>query len=194
MFIFNVTMQNHGGYTYESAEFPTITISDMHGRYKETEQYLSLVKESDNAFRELAEYLKSYSEPTIVLMFGDHQPAVEQEFFEELYGKPLSKLSLEELQQRYKVPFLVWSNYDMPSESDVLTSTNYLSNILLDAAKLPKSEVGEFTSSIRSDIPQINAMGHYDSNGVWNRNDISDSDKLKDYEWIEYYMLTNKDK
>ena len=41
--------------------------------------------------------------PTIVVMFGDHQPAVEQEFYEELYGKSLSKLSTEELQQRYKI-------------------------------------------------------------------------------------------
>lgn len=194
MFIFNVTMQNHGGYTYESAEFPTITISDMQGQYKETEQYLSLVKESDNAFRELAEYLKSYSEPTIVVMFGDHQPAIEQEFFEELYGKSLSKLSLEELQKRYKVPFLIWANYNIPSEDEVLTSTNYLSDILLDAAKLPKSEIGDFTSSIRADIPQINAMGHYDSNGVWTRNDTSSSKQLSDYAKIEYYMLTKKDK
>lgn len=194
MFIFNVTMQNHGGYTYESAEFPTITISDMQGQYKETEQYLSLVKESDNAFRELAEYLKSYAEPTIVLMFGDHQPAIEQEFFEELYGKSLSKLSLEELQKRYKVPFIVWANYDIPSDNDVRTSTNYLSDILLDAANLPKSEVGDFISSIRAEIPQINAMGHYDSNGIWNRNDTSNSEELMDYAQIEYYMLTNKDK
>ena len=29
LFLFNTTMQNHGGYTYDGAEFPTITISDM---------------------------------------------------------------------------------------------------------------------------------------------------------------------
>lgn len=194
MFIFNVTMQNHGGYTYESADFPTITISDMEGHYKETEQYLSLIKESDNALRELAEYLKSYSEPTMVVFFGDHQPAVEQEFFEELYGKPLSKLSHEELQQRYKVPFLIWTNYDIPSETDVHSSVNYLSDILLDTAGLPKTEVGNFTSSIRAEIPQINVMGHYDAGGVWNRNEAAASEQIKNYAKVEYYMLTRKDR
>ena len=28
-------------------------------------------------------------------------------------GKPLSALSLEEVQQRYKVPFFIWANYDI---------------------------------------------------------------------------------
>ena len=56
LFLFNITMQNHGGYTYDGAEFPTITISDMQGRYKETEQYLSLIRESDEAFKELINY------------------------------------------------------------------------------------------------------------------------------------------
>lgn len=109
MFLFNVTMQNHGGYTYDGGEFPTVTISNLQGHYKEAEQYLSLIKESDKAFEELVRYLKNYNEPTIVVMFGDHQPAVEQEFYEELYGKSLSKLSTEELQQRYKIPFVIWA-------------------------------------------------------------------------------------
>ena len=35
LFLFNVTMQNHGGYTYEGDEFPTVTITDMQGSYSE---------------------------------------------------------------------------------------------------------------------------------------------------------------
>ncbi len=194
LFMFNVTMQNHGGYTYDGAEFPTVTITDMQGRYKETEQYLSLIKESDTAFKELINYLKSLDERTVVVMFGDHQPAVEQEFYEELYGRPLSKLSLEELQQRYKVPFVIWTNYDIESRSDVRTSPNFLSNIVLDAAGVPKNEVGEFTSEISNEISQINGMGHYDAGGVWYENDVELSEPLQKYEKIEYYLLKNKDK
>lgn len=194
LFLFNITMQNHGGYTYDGAEFPTITISDMQGRYKETEQYLSLIRESDEAFKELINYLKQSDERTVVLMFGDHQPAVEQEFFEELYGKPLSKLSLEELQQRYKVPFVIWANYDIESRSDVQTSPNFLSNFVLDAAGIPKNEVGGFTEEISSEIAQINGMGHYDAGGVWYENDVKLSEPLRKYETVEYYLLTSKDK
>ena len=194
LFLFNTTMQNHGGYTYDGAEFPTITISDMQGRYKETEQYLSLIRESDEAFKELINYLKRYDERTVVLMFGDHQPAVEQEFFEELYGKPLSKLSLEELQQRYKVPFVIWANYDIESKSNVQTSPNFLSNLILDTAGVPKNEVGEFTEEISKEIPQINGMGHYNAGGVWYENDVKLSEPLRKYETVQYYLLTGKDK
>ena len=194
LFLFNTTMQNHGGYTYDGAEFPTITISDMQGRYKETEQYLSLIRESDEAFKELINYLKRYDERTVVLMFGDHQPAVEQEFFEELYGKPLSKLSLEELQQRYKIPFVIWANYDIESKSNVQTSPNFLSNLILDAAGVPKNEVGEFTEEISKEISQINGMGHYNAGGVWYENDVKLSEPLRKYEVVQYYLLTGKDK
>ena len=187
-------MQNHGGYTYDGAEFPTITISDMQGRYKETEQYLSLIRESDEAFKELINYLKRYDERTVVLMFGDHQPAVEQEFFEELYGKPLSKLSLEELQQRYKIPFVIWANYDIESKSNVQTSPNFLSNLILDTAGVPKNEVGEFTEEISKEISQINGMGHYNAGGVWYENDVKLSEPLRKYEAVQYYLLTGKDK
>ncbi len=215
MFIFNVTMQNHGGYTYGGAEFPTVTLSDMQGHYKETEQYLSLIKESDEAFGELVNFLKGFDEKTIVVMFGDHQPAVEQQFYEELYGKQISELTGEELQRRYKVPFVIWANYDIESGTDVKkdsdddddddddkskdtslikTSPNYLANLILDTAKLPKTSIGGFTSQISGEIPQINVMGHYNKNGVWERNSTEDSEYLKKYASVEYYALKNKDK
>ena len=193
MFLFNVTMQNHGGYTYDGGEFPTVTISNLQGHYKEAEQYLSLIKESDKAFEELVRYLKNYDEPTIVVMFGDHQPAVEQEFYEELYGKSLSKLSTEELQQRYKIPFVIWANYDIESQDDLKTSPNYLSDLLLDTANVPKNEIENFTSEVRNDVPQINAMGHYDSDGNWVSRDEDTSNALDKYEAVEYYMLTRKE-
>ena len=48
--------------------------------------------------------LKSFDEPTIVLMFGDHMPNVEKEFYEELYGATLDNLGYEQAQKRYFIP------------------------------------------------------------------------------------------
>lgn len=193
LFLFNVTMQNHGGYTYEDRAFPTVTISNMEGSYKEAEQYLSLIRESDIAFEELVNYLKGIDEHTIVVMFGDHMPAVEQEFFEELYGNQLSKLSSQELQKRYTVPFVIWANYNIESRKDIKTSPNYLSNLLLDAAKLPKSEVGDFTDEVMDSIPQINGTGYFDKNGAWHVRSEEKPEALRQYENVEYYMLTRKE-
>ncbi len=195
MFVFNVTMQNHGGYSGDYPNFtPDIEITNPEGTYKETEQYLSLIRESDRAFEELVYYFSNWEEPIIIMMFGDHQPAVEQEFFEEMLGKPINELTGEELQARYKVPFIVWANFDIQSETDVKASPNYLSNILMEKAGLPKSEVNEFLDGVRPQIPQINAMGHYSADGVWQKNDASLSPILAEYSSFEYYMLKQKNK
>ena len=194
VFLFNVTMQNHGGYTYDGAEFPTVTITDMDGHYPEAEQYLSLIRESDRALGELVDYLKESDEKTVVVMFGDHQPAVEQEFFEELYGRPITKLNVEQLQRRYCVPFIIWANYEIPAETDVSSSPNFLMNSVLDVAGLPKSEVGVFANNVYKHVPQINAMGHYDWYGYWYDNDTEKYPRLAEYEKIEYYVLTSKEK
>ena len=73
----------------------------MEKHYPETEQYLSIMHASDEALRELITYFETVEEPTLIVFFGDHQPSVESAFVEELMGKPLSALSLEEVQQRY---------------------------------------------------------------------------------------------
>ena len=52
-------------------------------------------------------------------MFGDHQPKLEDSFYELLYGKSLNSLSLKELQKKYTVPFIIWANYDIDAKSDV---------------------------------------------------------------------------
>ncbi len=79
LFAFEVTMQNHGGYYQDYDNFEhTISLefeADTQSAQHYTEQYLSLIKESDRAFEELVNYFKAQDEKTVVVMFGDHQPA-----------------------------------------------------------------------------------------------------------------------
>lgn len=75
MFVFDVTMQNHSGYKGEVQNnfAPLVTVTD--GKVSTgLSEYLSLVRISDLAFGELVEYFKEADEPTVILMFGDHQP------------------------------------------------------------------------------------------------------------------------
>ena len=83
-FAFNVTMQNHGGYTVSAANFPeTIYATSVSKKYIKADKYLSLVKRSDDAFKELIEYFSKVKEPTVICMFGDHQPSIENDFVAE---------------------------------------------------------------------------------------------------------------
>ncbi len=193
LFLFNITMQNHGGYTYGDPDFTNIVrITNMRGDYPQAEQYLSLIKRSDDAFKMLINYLKGFDEPTVVVMFGDHFPGIEQGFYEELYGKSINELNAEEMLRRYTVPFVIWTNYEQESRSGVQTSINYLSDLIYESAGLPKSKISVFHDKIKDKVPLINGMGHYDINRVWQSNNSDTSQAINDYAKLEYFMLTHK--
>ena len=86
-FAFNVTMQNHGGYTTSCVNFDEcIYATSVSKNYNKANKYLSLVKASDDAFKELIEYFSNVDEPTVICMFGDHQPSIETDFIAEVMG------------------------------------------------------------------------------------------------------------
>ncbi|MEE0435200.1 MAG: LTA synthase family protein [Peptococcaceae bacterium] len=165
-FMFNVTIQNHGGYTKAADNFKeTIHITDMKGDYPQAERYLSLVNASDKAFEELVNYFKKVKEPTIIVMFGDHIPGVEEEFYEELYGKPLDELTTEELQSYYQTPFVIWANYDIPEKEMGTVSANYLSTLVLETAGLELPQYNRYLASLYSDVPVVSSVGFRDAEG-----------------------------
>lgn len=188
-FIFNVTMQNHGSYDDDSFE-SDVSLDNMNGSYPEAEQYLSLLKRSDEAFNYLLNNLKAFDEPTIVLMFGDHMPNVEREFYEELYGTSLDNLEGEQPQKRYIVPFVIWANYDIEEKTDIYTSPCYLSNILMDTAGLPKSRVQLYLEDLSTELSQINPMGYYDPDGYWHN--FNETHLDEDYYNLQYAILTGE--
>lgn len=164
LFIFNVTMQNHGG--YEDDYEATVHLTEYKDMPK-TEQYLSLMRESDEALRYLLDYYSQVEEPTMIVMFGDHQPSVEEEFYEALYGGSLDELSMEDYLRRYITPFLVWTNYDTPFEYVDRLSAQYLSNVVLQRAGLEMTDYGYFLEKMSGKAPVVHMMGYYNSDDVW---------------------------
>lgn len=72
-FLFDVTMQNHSSYDrkWDNLSDDISTIKDYGD---DVNIYLNLVKASDDAFKKLVEYFSNVDEPTMIIMFGDHQP------------------------------------------------------------------------------------------------------------------------
>ena len=124
-------MQNHGSYWRHYDNFtPDVSIIGGSGTYlSSTEQYLSLIKRSDQAFENLVDYFKDADEPTIILMFGDHQPA---DYVVDAV-EDIKENDLQNQQLRYKVPYVMWANYDIQESTDDVTSANYLGVKLMEA-------------------------------------------------------------
>ena len=63
-------------------------------------QYLSLMKISDKALEELVAYFSNVDEKTVIVFFGDHQPKLEEAFYNS-FGK--EDTTMESQQKKYKV-------------------------------------------------------------------------------------------
>lgn len=198
IFTFEVTMQNHGGYDKEFPGFePTITLSQYADKKKSdnvraAEQYLTLIKESDKAFQELTDYFKKESEPTIIVMFGDHQPA-------DNVAKPILKLnhinqdaSVEEYQNGYIVPMVMWANYKLKNQDIPMISPNYLSGLLLSNAGLPLTDYQSYLEDLRKTIPVITANVYIDKDGNYHQySEDSFKEQLNQYSILQYNHLSD---
>ncbi len=189
-FMFNVTMQNHGGYTKSALNFDEcIQITSTDKYYTKASKYLSLVKASDDAFKELIEYFSNVSEPTIICMFGDHQPSIETEFIASLLGvSNINNLTIEQEQARHATPFYIWANYDIEEKVIDKLSANYLSSYVLDIAGVKLTEYNKYLLKLSETLPVISTVGYIDSNNnyyKWSDN-TEYTETLQQYEKIQY--------
>ena len=164
LFLFNVTIQNHGSYTVE--DYPAeVQLTDEPGKYPMAEQYLTLANKTDEAFRLLVDYFSQQEEPTIILMFGDHQPSVEQEFLDKAYGVTQNQMTMEQYMGKYKTPFLIWANYDLPDDEIPTTSLNFLGQYLLSYAGIENSLYENYLQNFQEVLPAMTFVGYIDQNG-----------------------------
>ncbi len=189
-FAFNVTMQNHGGYAISADNFDeAVYATSVKNYYNKANKYLSLVKASDDAFKKLIEYFKNVDEPTIICMFGDHQPSIETSFISEIMGLPnLSNLTVEQEQARHTTPFFIWANYDIEEKQIDKLSVNYLSSLVLKTAGVKLTEYNKYLLKLAEILPVIDTVGYVDNQGLYYKwSDASPyTQLLDDYERVQY--------
>lgn len=195
-FIFNVTMQNHGGYSdTESAVEVTVQPAEETMQTAQLQEYLSLVHESDEAFKQLVEYYQNVEKDTIILMFGDHQPGLGTESFDKIDARLYAEnATLEEKQRQYRSTFVIWANYDIEEQENVFLSANYLRPYLLKTAGMKLSSYDEFVLKVWEKYPAISAIGYCDNEGNWYETTQMEDELLQQYAWLNYYNVFDKKK
>lgn len=198
-FIFEVTMQNHSGYskdypgfeaTMELTDFTTTSTS-----IRAAEKYLTLIQKSDEAFQQLVEYFETVEEPTVIVFFGDHQPS-------DYITNVISRItgydgeeSLEEYQKAFLVPYVIWNNFGLEKDTSMeLTSVNYLGAYLMELLDMPMSQYQEFLMELSEQLPVVCAGAYIDSEGTYHsyseENEVYD-ELLNDYNILQYNHLTD---
>ena len=91
------------------------------------------------------------------------------------------------MENLYKVPFFIWTNYDSPEEAVEITSLNYLSTMTLERAGIDLPPYNQFLADLREQIPAINARGYYSLN---NETYLAVEDASgKEAEWLRRYEI-----
>lgn len=184
LFLFNVTMQNHGGYT---DVYPDLSL-DVRSGYgsSQLDQYLSLLRLSDQALEQLVSYFSQVDEKTMIVFFGDHQPA--SGVTSAITDNPLLQGALDKNETlRYQVPYLVWANFDIEEKTKADTSLNYLAAQVLAAAGIPTNSYQNFLLELSSSYPVISAAGETKAAGA-------SEEILNTYRKLQYYQLFEKEK
>ena len=112
-YIYTISVQGHGKYpTEQLIKNPKIQVTDapneeLKWKY---EYYANLVYEMDQFVRELTETLARFDEDVILVMYGDHIPALD-----------VTEGSYD-AKNLYQTQYIVWSNFDMEKKDMDLTT------------------------------------------------------------------------
>lgn len=195
-FIFDVTLMGHSG--YETGLVPedkrvncTVDGLDEKNQNKLNE-YLATSNEEDAQLKTLIDGIKKSKKPTIVLFFGDHQPALS-----EAIGGERDDIVQTEMQ--WQTCYTMWANYDVAGSvkgTELDTSTSYLSALLCHEAGIPMTDRQKAAYLLMEDVPKINVVGAYlaknsKHDGEWENVDaaVVNSESMKTLSYLQYRNL-----
>ncbi len=177
-FLYTMTMQNHSSYKKNPVNLQDTVKLSGHSD-AEAEQYLNLIKHSDEAFEELTGYFSQVDDPTVILYLGDHQPNMNTDFLNSITDGTYQNWDEEEMMKRYAIPFILWSNYDLPAKEYEKTSMNFLQSILFENCNLPMTGYQKYLLDFAEEVPVFTANGYWGANGSFYTKDDASSPYYK---------------
>lgn len=104
-YIYTISVQGHGKYpTSELLKTPEIKVTSAPSEELKWswEYYVNQLKEMDDFVKNLLETLKKFKEDTVVVMYGDHLPALDN----------LTENNIRKGRNTYQTDYVIWSNFN----------------------------------------------------------------------------------
>lgn len=123
-YIYTVSVQGHGKYPEEEVlENPAIKVTKTPENVSESkkwqyEYYVNQIYEMDRFIKELTDTLSKYDEDIVLVMYGDHLPALD-----------VSEESMK-TGDIYMTQYIIWDNFGMEKEDENLTCYEISSEVL----------------------------------------------------------------
>lgn len=185
LFVFAVTMQNHGPYNAKHYPEDRVTVEGNipEDTKKVLNTYSTGLKEADESLQLLVDHFEKSGEPTVIVFFGDHLPYLgggyraytETNYLDDANPDNWSK---NDYQKMYTVPFVIWDNLSEQSkvqstakvgadgEENLYLNSSFLGAILLEKYGFPQTPLLRYQNlliekgrSITSSNEEINELG-----------------------------------
>ncbi len=148
------------------------------------------IHHADEHLGRLVAFLKSRSRPTILFVYGDHKPALDEFFAAGILrdGWP------GRLLDKYSTPLAIWSNlpHVKPSNEPLVLSANFLSAELFTrlGVKHPPSTF-HFTKRVYATFPIVSRVIGDRAGTFHHPEDLrgTEADLLRDYGFVKYHTL-----
>ena len=185
IFTYLLTIQNHGDWNTNSSEEDIVHVQNYGNKSYEEKlnEYLSCISLSVDALNGLMKYFQDSERPVILCMVGDHAPSFINDIADENENNDILKRA---------TPFLIWANFPIEEQREVMVSLNQLGPLLLESAGVEKMPYYEYLYQLGKDVPVLTSYGEYiDKDGnIYSYEDETEySDAIQKYFWLEYNNL-----
>ena len=187
IFLNVVTMQNHAPYDAKYPDPVEVRATADDGEVPPAAgQYLRGLRHSDDALRRLVADVEALDEPTVVLLYGDHLPAV----------WPERVIDAEPEVTQFRTPWVVFGNTDLEEvEETGPIGPPHLLGRLLAATDAPVTPMDAFLDDLREEVPAATPQLVLDADRrVTDRAGLSPEARalLKAYRLIEYDQVEGR--
>ncbi|WP_438445256.1 LTA synthase family protein [Gorillibacterium sp. sgz5001074] len=184
--IFANTMQNHFHFWPGKFKENTIKAEGVDGQAKGFLETLAQgLIDADRMLLKLVDHYSQSGEPTIILFFGDHMPALGDDYKGYIDAKYISgKDDPDFWTKMYRTPFVIWNNYLPEQKEDMYLSPAFLEPYIVEKANLKGTYYTDYLKQLYKKIPVLPPKDQYAKLNI----NEQDPD-LQNYEKLQYDIL-----
>ena len=165
--IFVISIQGHGGYPSDYIEDKEVYITNDYSKDNKNslEYYINQIYEMDQFIGNLIEAVNELNEPTIIVFYGDHFPAI---------GLSESNISIRTLK---KTPYLIWDNINLSMENKDISAYE-LTSLILDKLSLPSTTLNMLHNSSLDEKTKTEYLNQLEYDMIYGKNYTADYEEL----------------
>lgn len=170
-FIFDLTMQNHGGY-----EPGTVPAEDVVRYYPEgigdeallgqLDTYLACIQRSDEDLQYFIDRLREIDRPVVLIFFGDHQPNFAPSLNDALYP---DEDAIQHARRAHTSSYMVWANYPVAGSPVGVTAEVGAAQLAAQALYrigAPLTDYQKAQLVLTQQVPSVSLLGYRGADGL----------------------------